>query len=136
MTSIIQGTVTVDSVTGVATGSGCALQVYNTLLAEETAAGSFPDPATPPAESTVTQGTPPNTTIVKTPAWSGTPQAWAAEANSTIIKMKQGLARQAIAISAVIPYIVTNILIRTTVPTNGLAAGVPVAPTNLSGAVI
>lgn len=70
------GSVTIDD-NGNASGSGTALDLYNEILALETAASPLPDPNTPDSD------------------WDGTAAAWKAEILPLVVKIKRAWARQA-----------------------------------------
>lgn len=127
--SVAAGSVTIDPITGDATGSDAALAIYNGLLA--TYSPQFPDMNTPPAEWTQTTQSPDTYRTAKgfnCPAVAGYPaglsgpcpaadaawsllsalQQWQFTALQIIINQKMDLARQANGHAQLVPYMTAN----------------------------
>lgn len=123
----VAGSVTVADDESVS-GSGAALDLYNNIVAVETAYSPLPSVTSPPSE------------------WTGTAAAWAAQAVLFRLKILRSWARQANAFATMVTYATANAVVTTSVAIGGLQntpnpnnpatpTDPPAAPVDITGVI-
>lgn len=101
---MVAGTVSVDA-SGVVTGSGAALVIYNGIYAQESSTDDWPDPDQPPDD------------------YVGTAADWKAAITESIVNLQKSFARTANGIAPLITYVQANA--QAQVAVDAIAVGIP-----------